>query len=529
MVNNFLFGKFIKQKNFIRLIVFLILSILLLNFWWLVTDQREITRAEIPKLISAYCYSETNSGDSNCAGYLEHEAYGPGYFFISTKLPHLLGLNFNYKMSVFINSVYVILSLAGVFLIMNSILGCSYGLLAILFLTGFPIFIYAPKKFIIEVGLMPCVIWSVYILMLNSKWNKFVYSILFGVISGIGLLFKFSFLIYIIGPLGISVIHALNVLKNNKVSFDDNSAKFLKIKLNLFIAIIATGLVVGIWYFLHFNYHSFLFGLKEHCYEDAPYLKTSYLLFLKYNLRIILMILVKSISWLFLCGSVLCIILKWSKINKCFNGRLLAAWLITPLLILVFFPGDLPFRYLLPVFAAIPPLVLMAVKEFESRIRRWLFIIIIVISISNVAYETFIYRPAQKEKNNAIFLIEKICPFNDTNNKNISIAFNGVYDSKNFGEIEDIYSLFWAYKIYYNISYKLKYIKDVLHLADYLNYDYVISQNLNINNFVHKKLVDNGYNIISQFKYYYHEDIDPMFDWESKEYLIFKKHPVSIK
>lgn len=504
--------KYMNQRQHIFFLAALVFGTLLLNFWWISLDSGEVHRTELPRFLLAHYYSSS----SDFSNYYAIGLYPPAYFAIPAYFCRYLSLDFNHKNCTFLNSIYVVLALVGMFL-----LGCTvlkkpiWGVFSSLILTSFPLFLYASKKFIMEISIAPLVILAIYLLIVNRKWDNFMKSVLFGIISGIGCLFKWSFLLYITGPFIFGIIYALT---NNPFN---RKRILLSVILTLLIGII----ICGIWYAFYFDYPTFLFEFIQGFLKDAPHINESYWRFLMSNIPRETKTLARGISTLFLLVFFICFIAKWNKIKEYFATQLLIVWLVVPLIVFYFLPDDTSPRYLLPLIPALAILLSLAVDKFSSKAKVGLIIVIIIMCLWNILYETLIYRPPQKiQQNTFLPIIEKILSSSDSKTSSLKIAFNGFHDSENWGEVRDIFYMFRFYNINNNFNYDTVFFNENIPVGSFYNYDYIVSQDTNINRSRHHQFISKGYGVISRFKHRYREDVDSLFDWESDpEYIIFKK------
>lgn len=473
----------------------------------------EVLNTEVPRFLFAYYYHYSPSLD--LSNYFAIGLYPPAYFSICANFLRYFHIDFNHKNCVLINSLYVILALVGMFLLGRSVLRKPFwGVLSSFILVSFPLFLYPSKKFVVEIGVLPWVIFAIYLLVVNIKWVNFIKSILFGAISGIGCLFKWSFPVYIIGPFIFSLIYALT----------SNPSSKKQILLNAILASLTAIIICGIWYIFYFDYSAFSLEFKEYFFDNALYAHRSYWGCLKYNIPLVTMTLVRGITPLFVVLFLTCFFLKWNKIKNSCATQLLIIWFIVPLVVFCFLPSDFSVRYLLPSISTLPVLLLIAVDKFLPRWKIGLIFAIITMCLWNIFHETFIYRLPQKAKENSLLpIIERVLSSSNHKAENIKIAFNGFYDSKH-EETEDIFNVFWFYKIDRHFPYDIAHFNKKSAVDSILDYDYIISLGLDANESLHRKFINNGYKVIFQFKHRYHDDVDSEFDWGSGlDYFVFKK------
>ena len=504
---------YMGQKQSLFFLVLLISAILLFNSRWISLDSGEVLNTEVPRFLYAYYYHYSPSLD--LSNYFSVGLYPPAYFSICVHFCRYLHIDFNRKNCVLINSLYVILALIGMFLLGHSVLKKPFwGVFSSLVLANFPLFLYSSKKFVLEIGVLPWVIFAIYLLAVNIKWDNLLKSTFFGAIVGIGCLFKWTFPAYIIGPFFLSAIYAL---VNNPLSRK-------RILLNIILSSLTGIIICGIWYIFYFNYSAFSSEFKEYFFENSLYAHGSYWGCLKYNIPLVTRTLVRGITPLFLLVFLTSFILKWNKIKGYFITKLLIIWFITPLIIFCFLPSDYSSRYLLPTIPALSVLLLLAVDKFSSKVKPGLITAIIIMCLWNILYETLIYRPPQKiQQNTFLPIIEKILASADSKTSNLKIAFNGFHDSK-YEETEDIFNVFWFYKIDKKFRYDIAHFNKANNADSILDFDYIISLAIGDNKSLHNKFINNKYNVMFKFRHRYRDDVDSEFDWDSGlDYIVFKK------
>ncbi len=138
---------------------------------------------------------------------------------------------------IFINSYYLY-NLGAI------ISGRRVALLSVLILNLFPLVFGMSREFLVEYGLMTLVVMWFYYLLRSDCFENRKYSLVLGIVSGLGMLMKVSFPLYVIAPALFLCIKS--VIKQKKLSGVSI--------VNFLMALIAGTLLAGVWYLKNFSY-----------------------------------------------------------------------------------------------------------------------------------------------------------------------------------------------------------------------------------------------------------------------------------
>lgn len=497
-----------NKRPYILILILMILTILFLNYWWIVSDKGEMHRAESFKFFVADSYHSPNPNS------VALDFYPPGYFFLPTVFCRFLHLDFKYDTCIFLNSIYFVLSLVGLFLIVRCVLEKdSYAMLSCLALMAFPLFLYCSKKFFMEVGLTPWVIFAVYLILINVNWINYRKAFLLGIISGIGMLFKWTFLLYVAGAFAVSLFYALN----------NKTLSRKRVLTTLGLALFAAATICSLWYTLRFSFAELLFNFNG-AWSAATNIEKSYWSFLKYNLWRSSRFLAMGISYPFLIISFLSVFTTFERVRTDKKMQILIAWFALPFVILWAFTGDCEPRYLLPIIPFFAVLAVIFLYKLGIKIRRYLVVGFIGLCLLNIFYESFVSRPPRSVGERPLNPVIQILLSKTPNKRPLYIGFNGIYDSENWDEVFDAFVIFWAYKINDELPFNMRYFKGPEDLTNIRYYDYIISQETAVNEQLHRNFLDKGYKKIFEFSHYYRENSDPLFNWECHpDYIVFRR------
>lgn len=102
----------------------------------------------------------------------------------------------------------------GVYALGRFVWGSGVGLLAVFLTLTTPMVIGLSREFLLEIPLTAMVVVSLYILIRSRNLEDKRYSMVFGVICGLGMLTKWTFAFYMIGPLVLIVLKVLGITWN---------------------------------------------------------------------------------------------------------------------------------------------------------------------------------------------------------------------------------------------------------------------------------------------------------------------------
>lgn len=158
-------------------------------------------------------------------------------------MPFYIIFGNTYTSALYVNLVFMILTCYFLYKLGIFISGKKEALLSVFVLNVFPLIIGMSREFLTEYGLMTFVIMWMHYLLRSNSFEKRNISFILGVILGLGMLMKISFIFYIICPtLFILIKRTLGSQKIKSSSF-----------LNLAITAIIGILIAGPWYFKNWS------------------------------------------------------------------------------------------------------------------------------------------------------------------------------------------------------------------------------------------------------------------------------------
>lgn len=159
-------------------------------------------------------------------------------------IPFYLLFGDNETSALFVNLAFIILGSCFMYKLAVLISGPRAGLLSVFILNTFPLIFAMSREFFVEYGLMVIVIIWMYYLLKSDCFDNRIYAYVLGIILGLGMLMKITFVLYIIFPTLFIFIE--RVIKSKKIS----SLPFK----NIFIVVLTGVLVSGTWYFKNLSH-----------------------------------------------------------------------------------------------------------------------------------------------------------------------------------------------------------------------------------------------------------------------------------
>lgn len=159
----------------------------------------------------------------------------PVLFFV---VAALIRSFFNADLMFMTSTLFLIPLLYSTYKIAKLIKDEEAGFLSVMFISFYPIIYLNSRYFNLELAQTAMVCLAVYFLIQTKGFTERKYSIIFGVISGIGMLSKQMFPIFIIGPLLVVTVNSFRYFKQNRLQLN-----------NLIIAILLCGIVSFLFFY----------------------------------------------------------------------------------------------------------------------------------------------------------------------------------------------------------------------------------------------------------------------------------------
>ena len=274
------------------------------------------------------------------------------------------------------NTLFFGIMLLSTYAIGEKMFNKNVGLMSAFLLSMYPIIFGASRIYTLDIAEMAILCSCIYFLMLSNYFQNFIYSILFGISFGLGMITKIMFPVYIFGPLMfylyMTFIHEDYIKK--KLKLGKNHIKIRKVIIKKLTNFSISGLL-GILPFLFLflpNIKGSLGGIKNEFLEEE---------ILNFNFKEISFYIFRLVdSQIFLVFSIIFIIAFIFFIKtKPKNYKFLIFWIIIPIIILTL--GDRTIRHsnpILPAMAIISSYFIFSINN--SKLKRILVSVIVIFS-----------------------------------------------------------------------------------------------------------------------------------------------------
>jgi len=317
-------------------------------------------------------------------------------------LYYIISVTFNllfspaYISSVMGNLFYLIILLFSIYFIGIKLFDKDTGILAVVFISMYPIVFRYSRYFNPEFGLMATVTLGICLLIYTDYFQNRKFSVLFGISFGLGMLTKWTFILFLIGPL-IYVFLKSGFFRTKQNIFSKQKT------LNFSFFLIPAILLPLFWYLsapwngLIQVFRSFLLLCTNYSYGEVESGFISQPLFHPEKLFGYLQLLIHpGISLLFFVIFILSL-LPW--IFKSKNKALLILWYIVPYSILSL-SSHREGRFMLsalPAVALVSAAGLQAISftKFRFLLRRDLYLIVILLGLLQFFDISYNYNPGR--------------------------------------------------------------------------------------------------------------------------------------
>jgi len=496
----------LKNRLPVALLLVLLVAVVALNAFWVMRDTDEMYRTEQPKFITVRSFVDPGFS------YEPTSYFPPAYFWMCAQAVSLLQAPLSYDLCVLVNLLYLVLSLAGMFLLGRHLTkSAAGGLAAALLLPALPVYLHISRRFICEFALTTGAIWAVYLLVSNPGWQDRRRAWLFGAVCGLGMLFKWTFIVYIIAPSLVSLGH---------VFLAGPRPEKKKALLHLLSALLAAFLVCGYWYVLRLDLarltHDYASNLA-----DAQGISLSYPLFLRENVWLLVRTLDAGVSSALLLIVLPALVVVLRRSWRRTDCVLLLSWLMFAPLFFTCCVGEIMPRYLLPVLPALVLFVVLAAFPGGGRKNVPYLAALALFSLALIGYESFVHRPP-RTYSPVKFDAALQSVLQEEGGRRI--VFMGINDEVTEREVLDLYNLFWVRDIENMLGLDLVYVTTAQQLSENIGARFLFSQDTAENSPWHLYLKGSGYVLVDRFAHHYRENTDPIHDWVTHgDYLLFRK------
>ncbi len=334
----------------------------LVNYFWLRIDTRPpfwdtaghaavaIEYASFPYLTntSAAFHSVLNTG-----------IYPPLLYFLSIPFAKLMQPTID--VLLWANSLFVGILIISTYGIAAKIDKPTTGLLAAFLISFYPIVYGLSRHYLLDIPLTAAVSLSICLLIYVDNFEKWFMAIIFGVSLGLGMLTKWTFVVFVAGPFLITIIHHLTNFTVQKLR-------------NLGLALIVAGCIALPWYIYKFE------GLLDYLsvtityggIEKDPTVGT-WLTWRYYIQSLVEHQLLWPFTVLFIIGLGLFL---WHNKNRQ-QAILLLIWILVPYLLFSLFSNK-DIRYTLPYLPAIAVITALGLVRIRHPLNRRVGLILVL-------------------------------------------------------------------------------------------------------------------------------------------------------
>ncbi|MFH1622155.1 MAG: glycosyltransferase family 39 protein [Candidatus Omnitrophota bacterium] len=276
------------------------------------------------------------------------------------------------------NIFYFAVTLISIYLIGQMTMNRKTGLLAAAIFALYPAIYGTSRLYVVEFGVMASVAFSVWCLLKTENFSNRKFSLLLGIAAGWGMLIKYSFLGFFIGPLIYIAARSLGPFMKN---FTFNRKELLTRILNIIFFISLNILVIS---FHYFN----LYIIKR--YLLRPIWFASYPWYEFRSLRISILGFFEQQLSLFFFAVFIFGLFYFIKKDKSRQGPIFVFWFLIPWLTLILMPHDRFTHYVIPYLPAIALISAVGLMQF-FKTRRVLKITLIslILIVGIIQYYDF--------------------------------------------------------------------------------------------------------------------------------------------
>lgn len=289
----------------------------------------------------------------------------PPFTYIITSFFWIIRYSLNTP--AFSNVFFYIILLFSVYGIGNKLINKKAGVLSALLVSLYPFLSHFSRIYGLDFALTSMVCLGIYVLLLTENFRHRKYSILFGLICGLGMLIKWSYFIFLLGPLMLIIW---------QIFFHFKKDQRLKAVVNILIILFLIFIIAFPWYVLH--YRNIIRGAKltrlnifSVPYENLFSLPS--LTFYARNFFYSHQSIYPFFSILFLLG--LIYLLIWKRKN--FSTKILFLWIFISYFIFTMVHSK-ETRYLLPIYPAFALISSSLINLNKNKLFKILLTLLII-------------------------------------------------------------------------------------------------------------------------------------------------------
>jgi len=375
--------------------------------------------------------------------------YPPLFHITTTPFYLLLGRSFD--SAILINLPYFAILILSSYYIGKKIHDVEAGLLTAFIVSTIPVYNFLMRDYLIDYALSSIIALGFMLLLYSDHFRNLKYSLLFGVVSGLGLLLKWTFVVYLTIPTFLSLIFFLKceVYEARRIS---------NIK-NIILCFLIALLIAASWYTISQLKIVLPLLLYQSALKSAP--QYTSLGGLTYYLHVSLSDYSFFYCALFFVGLLFFVITPGKR-----HYLILLLLNILGVYLLLTVTSNKDFRYLAPLYVFLSPIAATGFLLLSNRkIRYALLVLVVIISLfQNLALNSTKINLSYKFNDISIFDTRGRYPRNSEmniddilsaiNNSNNGIPFTSCVIAES-GELNDVNIPYYSLKGNYPVEYVL--------------------------------------------------------------------------
>lgn len=208
-------AKALRDELFTVLILSLLISFLAgANLFWLANDTRPPSWDQSTHLILSIKYFKIFSAPSRdiFKRLLDVSSYYPPFYHLSL-IPSLWLFGISHNSAAIVNILYLALLVIFTYKIGAYLFDQQTGLLAAFVVSMYQFLIYLSRSCLIDVALAAFVVMTLYFLLRAENFYHTKPTLIFGLLFGVGMLTKWTFLFFLLVPLIIAIVKVIRRLE----------------------------------------------------------------------------------------------------------------------------------------------------------------------------------------------------------------------------------------------------------------------------------------------------------------------------
>jgi|GEM_PF-1421383 len=263
------------------------------------------------------------------------------------------------EVAVMTTTIFFAILIFSIFGITEKMLNRTAGVAAVLMFSFYPYTYSHLRVYSPEFAVMAMVTLSIYLLILSEHYQKGIFSLIFGISLGLGMITKEIYAVFIIGPLIYSIYDSLT----GNYQICARRQRFLNILFSLSVG----ALITSIWYLPHIS--QIYNRITLVAYSEEIRKIYGYPAVLSWEGLTFYLFAAQEVMWFYLIFFFLSLTLSYNKLRHNYIFKILMSWIIVSYFILTSAKDKSPMYFfpLMPAFAAITSVGLMSL---ESRLLK---------------------------------------------------------------------------------------------------------------------------------------------------------------